>query len=206
MRKFAANEIAGRLGAVMTAGPQHGHIEGLPARRLAATVAAARLLRLDERQIATAMAIALSSAPEFPLFHARVAARHPGPGAWAIQSQAGVRRALPGRGRRRRCCAGYRRARQLGPVTSTEREHQRTRGAWWTLGHTWAILHERSASAAGGLRVCSRRCGKLPGGSSKRFPRRAGSSGRVKDVEVRTTVLSVTMEGFSRPDGAKFFA
>jgi 2-methylcitrate dehydratase PrpD len=190
LAQVAANEIAGRLGAVMTAGPQHGHMKAY-LHRLAATVAAARLLRLDERQIATAMAIALS-APEFPLFHA----------AWSPDTKAlctgdpivaGVRAAYL-------AAAGVGAALDIvehavGLVTSLS-ENSRAPDVWQTLGHTWSL----QAICFKPLAACAYAAGAAV--AAGRLVEAFGSGwehGRVKDVEVRTTVLSVTMEGFSRP-------
>ena len=68
LAQVAANEVAGRLGAVMTAGPQHGHMKAY-LNRAAATTAAAKLLGLDAEATARSLAIALSM-PEYPLFPA----------------------------------------------------------------------------------------------------------------------------------------
>ncbi len=54
LAQVAANEIAGRLGAVMTAGPQHGHMKAY-LHRLAAAVAAGRLLKLGRSELTTAL-------------------------------------------------------------------------------------------------------------------------------------------------------
>ena len=190
LAQIAANEVAGRLGAVMTAGPQHGHMKAY-LHRLAAVVASARLLRLSERQIATAMAIALS-APEFPLFHA----------SWSPDTKvlctgdpavAGVRAAYL-------AAAGVGAAldvveHAVGLVTSLS-ENSRAPDVWHSLGRTWS-LHAISfkplaacAYAAGAAVAAARLVGAFGDG---------WEIGRVREVGVRSTVLSVTMEGFSRP-------
>jgi 2-methylcitrate dehydratase PrpD len=190
LAQVAANEIAGRLGAVMTAGPQHGHMKAY-LHRLAATVAAVRLLRLDERQIATAMAISLAT-PEFPLFHA----------SWSPDTKAlctgdpavaGVRAAYLS-------AAGVGAALDIvehavGLVTSLS-ENSRAPDVWQTLGRTWSL----QAICFKPLAACAYAAGAAV--AAGRLVEAFGSGwevARVRDVEVRTTVLSVTMEGFSRP-------
>ncbi|MEE9163043.1 MAG: MmgE/PrpD family protein, partial [Candidatus Neomarinimicrobiota bacterium] len=68
LAQIIANEVAGRLGAVMTAGPQHGHMKAY-LHRAAAASAASRLLGYDESATTLSLAIALA-APEYPLFPA----------------------------------------------------------------------------------------------------------------------------------------
>jgi 2-methylcitrate dehydratase PrpD len=190
LAQVAANEIAGRLGAVMTTGPQHGHMKAY-LHRLAATVAASRLLRLEERQIAIAMAIALS-APEFPLFHA----------AWSPDTKAlctgdpivaGVRAAYL-------AAAGVGAALDIvehavGLVTSLS-DNIRAPEIWQTLGKTWSLqaICFKPLAACAYAAAAAVAAGRLVEGFGAGW-----EAERVRDVEVRSTVLSVTMEGFSRP-------
>lgn len=62
------NEIGGRIGAYMVTGPQQGHMRAF-VHRCAGATSAACLLGLDENQTARSLAIALSM-PEFPLYPA----------------------------------------------------------------------------------------------------------------------------------------
>jgi 2-methylcitrate dehydratase PrpD len=70
--QVVANEVAGRLGALMTTGPQHGHMKAYM-HRLGAAAATARLLGLNRKRTANALAIALGM-PEYPLFPASFSA------------------------------------------------------------------------------------------------------------------------------------
>ncbi|MFZ4633297.1 MAG: MmgE/PrpD family protein [Saprospiraceae bacterium] len=65
---IAAEEVAGRLSAYLTTGPQQGHMRAF-IHRTAAAVATAKLYEMDETATARAIAIALSM-PEFPLYPA----------------------------------------------------------------------------------------------------------------------------------------
>lgn len=190
LAQVAANEVAGRLGAVMTAGPQHGHMKSY-LHRLAAATAAARLLRLDERQMATAMAIALA-APEYPLFHA----------SWSPDTKvlctgdpavAGVRAAFL-------AAAGMGAALDIvehaaGLVASLS-ENDRAPDVWQTLGQTWSLqaICFKPLAACAYAAAAAVAAGRLVDAFGSGW-----EAERVQDVEVRTTVLSVTMEGFSRP-------
>jgi len=65
---IAALEVAGRLGAYLTSGPQQGHMRAY-IHRIAGAVATSKILNFDTQTITKALAIALSM-PEFPLFPA----------------------------------------------------------------------------------------------------------------------------------------
>lgn len=66
--QVAALEVAGRLGAYLTSGPQQGHMRAY-IHRIAGVVATSKILNFNAETIARGMAIALSM-PEFPLFPA----------------------------------------------------------------------------------------------------------------------------------------
>lgn len=190
LAQVAANEIAGRLGAVMTAGPQHGHMKAYLNRAAAAT-AAARMLRLDPGQSAQALAIALS-APEYTLFPASFS-----PDTKAVATGdaivAGVRAAYLAR-------AGVDAAldvveHSVGLVTSLS-HHDVAPPVWDRLGSTWSI----QAICFKPVCACAYACAaavataELIAGEGRDW-----EPGRVERVEVDTTVLTLTMEGFSRP-------
>lgn len=186
--QIAANEVAGRLGAVMTAGPQHGHMKAY-LHRSAATVAACRLLRLDAPQIARALAISLS-APEYPLF----------PAAFSADTKvlctgdpvvAGIRAAFL-------AADGVDAAHDIvehavGLVTSLS-NHDQAPDVWGRLGETWstsAICYKpwpACAYAAAATTAMVRLASAVD-----------GLAERIRAIEVGTTILSLTMEGFSAP-------
>ena len=66
--QVAALEVAGRLGAYLTSGPQQGHMRAY-VHRVAGAIATSKTLNFTAETTAMAMAIALSM-PEFPLFPA----------------------------------------------------------------------------------------------------------------------------------------
>lgn len=190
LAQVAANEVAGRLGAVMTAGPQHGHMKAYLNRAAAAT-ATAKLLRLDTDTTATALAIALSM-PEYPLFPASYS-----PDTKALCTgdpvTAGIRAAYL-------AAAGIDAAldiveHEVGLVTSLS-HYERAPPVWERLGHTWST----QAICFKPLCACAYAC--AAGAAVTRIVESEGKDwdpGRVRRVEVDTTVLTMTMEGFSRP-------
>jgi 2-methylcitrate dehydratase PrpD len=188
--QIAANEVAGRLGAVMTAGPQHGHMKAY-LNRAAATTAAARLLGLDAETTARALAIALS-APEFPLF----------PAAYSPDTKAlctgdpvtgGIRAAYL-------AASGIGAARdivehEVGLVTSLS-HYDRAPPVWDRLGKTWST----QAICFKPLAACAYACAATEAVADiVQDEGDAWEPGRVRRVDVDTTVLTLTMEGFSRP-------
>jgi 2-methylcitrate dehydratase PrpD len=190
LAQIAANEVAGRLGAVMTAGPQHGHMKAY-LHRAAAVTASARLLHLDEETTARALAIALS-APEYPLF----------PGAYSADTKAlctgdpvvgGIK-------------AAYLAAdgidatpdiveNQIGLITSLS-NYDRAPPVWDRLGKTWSI----QAICYKPMAACAYACAATTAAAAM-VEAEGGSwdPWRVKRVDVDTTVLTMTMEGFSKP-------
>lgn len=68
----AAQEASGRISAYMANGPQQGHMRAF-VHRTAGAVATAKLLNLDTKEIAHAVAIALSM-PEYPVYAASYSA------------------------------------------------------------------------------------------------------------------------------------
>lgn len=188
--QIAANEIAGRLGAVMTAGPQHGHMKAYLNRAAAAT-AAARLLHLDAETTGRALAIALS-APEYPLF----------PAAYSADTKAicvgdpvtaGIRAAYLAAG-------GIDAAADIvehdvGLVTSLS-HCERVPPIWDRLGKTWST----QAICFKPLVACAYACAATAAVSQIiEAEGEAWEPGRVRKVDVDTTVLTLTLEGFSRP-------
>ncbi len=190
LAQIAANEVAGRLGAVMTAGPQHGHMKAY-LHRAAATTAAARLLELDASQTATALAISLS-APEYPLF----------PAAFSAETKvlctgdpvvAGVRAAFL-------AAEGIGAAADIvehavGLVTSLS-HYDRAPPIWDRLGEAWsmsAICFKPFAACAYAAAAASA-VSEIVADQGD-----AWDPARVADIDVHTTVLTLTMEGFSKP-------
>lgn len=188
--QIAATEIAGRLGAVMTSGPQHGHMKTYM-HRLGAAVAAARLLSLTQRQTANAMAIALSG-PEYPLF----------PASWSADTKvlctgdpsvAGVRAAYL-------AADGLEPTRDivehvLGLVLSLT-EHQSVPDTWHSLGRTYslyAICFKPVAACAYGAAAAI---------AADRIVQDLGAAfevERVRDIEIKSNSVGITLEGFSTP-------
>jgi 2-methylcitrate dehydratase PrpD len=190
LAQIAANEVAGRLGVVMTTGPQHGHMKAY-LHRLAAATAAARLLRLRENETANALAIALAM-PEFPLFPASFSADTKALCA-ADPCVAGVRAALL-------AAEGLDAASDIvehsvGLVTSLS-VLDTAPPIWDRLGQSYclqAICYKPVASCAYATAAAL----AVDEIVSRNGP--AWEPARVRKVEVGTTVLSVTMEGFSKP-------
>ena len=190
LAQVAANEVAGRLGAVMTAGPQHGHMKAYLNRAAAAT-AAAKLLGHDAGTTAAAIAIALSM-PEYPLFPAAYS-----PDTKALCTgdpvTAGIRAAYL-------AAAGIGAALDIvehavGLVTSLS-HYDRVPPIWDRLGHTWST----QAICFKPFCACAYAC--AAGTAVTRIVASEGLAwdpGRVRHVDVDTTVLTLTMEGFSRP-------
>jgi 2-methylcitrate dehydratase PrpD len=190
LAQIAANEVAGRLGAVMTAGPQHGHMKAYLHRAAAAT-AAARLLNLDAETTARALAIALG-APEFPLF----------PASWSADTKvmctgdpvvAGIRAAYV-------AAEGLDAAldiveHPLGLVTSLS-HHPSAPPVWDRLGSTWST----QAICFKPLCACAYACAAAEAAAALVEAEGNGwDAGRVRAVDVDTTLLTLTMEGLSRP-------
>jgi 2-methylcitrate dehydratase PrpD len=190
LAQIAANEVAGRLGAVMTAGPQHGHMKAY-LNRAASTTAAARLLHLDAETTARALAIALS-APEYPLF----------PASYSADTKAlctgdpvagGIRAAYL-------AASGIDATPDIvehavGLVTSLS-NYDRAPPVWDRLGATWstqAICFKPFAACAYACAATAAVAGIVAAEGG------AWETGRVRRVDVDTTVLTLTMEGFSVP-------
>lgn len=190
LAQIAANEVAGRLGAVMTAGPQHGHMKAY-LHRAAAVTAAARLLHLDSETTARALAVALS-APEYPLF----------PGAYSADTKAlctgdpvvgGIKAAYL-------AAEGFDATpdiveNEIGLITSLS-NYDRAPPVWDRLGKTWSI----QAICYKPMAACAYACAATA--AAAEIIEAEGESwdhARVKRVDVDTTVLTMTMEGFSRP-------
>jgi 2-methylcitrate dehydratase PrpD len=193
LAQVAATEIAGRLGTVMTAGPQHGHMKTYM-HRLGAAVAAARLMGLGERATANAMAIALSG-PEYPLFAA----------SWSADTKvlctgdpalAGVRAAYL-------AADGVEPTRDivehvLGLVLSLS-ENRFVPEIWHSLGHTYslyAICFKPVAACAYGAAAAI---------ATERVVQSVGDAydvERVRSVEIRSNSVGITLEGFSTPHAA----
>lgn len=188
--QIAANEVAGRLGAVMTAGPQHGHMKAYLNRAAAAT-AAARLLHLDAETTARALGIALSM-PEYPLFPASFS-----PDTKALCTgdpvTAGIRAAyLAAEGI---AIAPDVVEHPIGLVISLS-HHDRVPPIWDRLGITWstqAICFKPVAACAYAC-AAAVAAGEIVAGEGA-----AWDPGRVRKVDVDTTVLTLTMEGFAAP-------
>lgn len=190
LAQVAANEVAGRLGAVMTAGPQHGHMKAYLNRAAAAT-AASKLLGLDAEATARSLAIALSM-PEYPLFPAAYS-----PDTKALCTgdpvTAGIRAAYLG-------AAGIGAApdiveHEVGLVTSLS-HYEHAPPVWDRLGLTWST----QAICFKPVCACAYACAAAVAAS--RIVESEGDAwdaARVRKVEVDTTVLTLTMEGFSRP-------
>ncbi|MEQ1571861.1 MAG: MmgE/PrpD family protein [Myxococcota bacterium] len=186
LAQIAANEVAGRLGAVMTAGPQHGHMKAY-LHRAAAVTAAARLWRLDAPTTARALAIALS-APEYPLF----------PAAFSADTKVictgdpivgGVRAAALAQDGIDAAADIVEHA--VGLVTSLS-NHPTCPPVWDRLGATWstqAICFKPVAACAYAAAAAV---------ATAELARDVDPD-RITAVEVHTTVLTLTMEGFSRP-------
>jgi 2-methylcitrate dehydratase PrpD len=190
LAQVAANEVAGRLGAVMTAGPQQGHMKSY-LHRLAAAVAACRLLRLDRAATVRALAIALSG-PEYPLFPASFSpdTKVLGIGESVV---AGVRAAWLGAEGLSACSDIVEHG--LGLVTSLS-VHRRAPPIWDRLGDsfgTQAICFKPVVACAHAAAAALAAAEIAAAGA------RALEAERILSVEVATTVLTVTMEGFSRP-------
>jgi 2-methylcitrate dehydratase PrpD len=190
LAQVAANEVAGRLGAVMTAGPQHGHMKAYLHRAAAAT-AASRLLKLDADATARALAIALS-APEYPLF----------PASWSADTKvmctgdpvvAGIRAAFA-------AAEGLDAAldiveHPLGLVTSLS-HHRAAPPVWDRLGVTWST----QAICFKPVCACAYACAAAEAAAALvEAEGAAWDPGRVRSVDVDTTLLTLTMEGLSRP-------
>jgi 2-methylcitrate dehydratase PrpD len=190
LAQVAANEVAGRLGVAMTTGPQHGHMKAY-LHRAAASTAAARLLRLSEEQTVRALAVALAM-PEFPLFPASFS-----PDTKALCAAdpctAGVRAALL-------AAEGLDAATDIvehavGLVTSLS-VLEDVPAIWGRLGRSWS-LHALSCKP---VAACAYACaaalavGEIVSGEAGRW-----DPARVRTVDVDSTALTVTMEGFSKP-------
>ena len=188
--QIAANEVAGRLGAVMTAGQQHGHMKAYLHRAAAAT-AASRLLKLDADATARALAIALG-APEYPLF----------PASWSADTKvmctgdpvvAGIRAAYV-------AAEGLDAAldiveHPLGLVTSLS-HHGTAPPVWDRLGLTWstqAICFKPVCACAYACAAAEAAAALVEGEGAAWTPE------KVRSVDVDTTLLTLTMEGLSRP-------
>jgi 2-methylcitrate dehydratase PrpD len=190
LAQIAANEVAGRLGVAMTTGPQHGHMKAY-LHRAAASTAAARLLRLDEEQTVRALAIALAM-PEYPLF----------PASFSPDTKA-LCAADP-------CAAGLRAAllaaegldaatdvveHAVGLVTSLS-VLEDVPAIWDRLGRSWslhAICYKPVAACAYAC-AAAIAVGEIASGEAARW-----DPARVRKVDVDSTALTVTMEGFSKP-------
>lgn len=191
LAQIAANEVAGRLGATMMVGPQQGHMKAY-VYRAAAAVAAGRLYGLSADELARALAAALAN-PEYPLF----------PGAFSPDTKslaigepavAGVRAAQLA------ATGGLDVAmdiveHEVGLVTSLS-NHAHAPPVWSRLGETWstsAICFKPipSCAYAAAAAICADRIRSGEG--------EAWSVDRVRDVRVDTSVLSVSLESFSRP-------
>lgn len=190
LAQIAANEVGGRLGVAMTTGPQHGHMKSYMHRAAAAT-AAARLLRLDERATENALAIALAM-PEYPLFPASFS-----PDTKALCTAdpcvAGVRAALL-------AAEGLDAATDIvehaaGLVTSLS-VLEEAPAIWDRLGSSWslhAICFKPVASCAYASAAA------LAIDAIRESEGERWSPARARRVDVETSALSVTMEGFSKP-------
>ena len=195
LAQIVANEVAGRLGAVMTAGPQHGHMKAY-LNRAATVAAAARLLRFDATTTARALAIALS-APEYPLFH----------GAFSADTKAlctgdpvvaGLRAA-------RLAETGIDAATDIvehaGGLVRALSNHDRVPPIWDRLGSTWST----QAICFKPLSACAYACAAAAAAAA--IVTREGDRwdpASVRRVDVATTVLTLTMEGLSEPHRAGY--
>jgi 2-methylcitrate dehydratase PrpD len=190
LAQIAANEVAGRLGVAMTTGPQHGHMKSYLHRAAAAT-AASRLLSLDERETARALAIALGM-PEYPLFPASFS-----PDTKALcaadPTAAGVRAALL-------AAEGLDAATDIvehavGLVTSLS-VLEDVPSIWDRLGRSWSLqaICFKPVAACAYACAAAQAAGEIASGEGGRW-----DPARARKVEVRATALTVTMEGFSKP-------
>ena len=193
LAQIAANEVAGRLGVVMTTGPQHGHMKAY-LHRVAAATAAARLLRLTEDETTKALAIALAM-PEYPLFPAAFSADTKAL-CTADPTVAGVRAALL-------AADGMDAATDIvehavGLVTSLS-VMEDVPPIWDRLGRSYclhAICYKPVAACAYAC-AAALAIDEIVSSEGDRWePERA------RKIEVGTTVLSLTMEGFSKPHRA----
>jgi len=190
LSQIAANEVAGRLGVVMTTGPQHGHMKAYLHRAAAAT-AAARLLRLTEEEIAKALAIALAM-PEYPLFPAAFSADTKAL-CTADPTVAGVRAALL-------AADGMDAATDIvehavGLVTSLSVIDE-VPPIWDRLGRSYCLhaICYKPVAACAYASAAALAIDEIVSSEAERWePERA------RKVEVGTTVLTLAMEGFSKP-------
>ena len=190
LAQIAANEVAGRLGAIMTAGPQHGHMKAY-LNRAAAVCAAARLLHLDVEATVRALALALS-APEYTLFPASFS-----PDTKALCTGdpvvAGIRAAYLG-GEDLDFAEDIV-EHPVGLVTSLS-NHDDAPPIWDRLGETWSI----QAICYKPVCACAYACAAAVAAAELRAAEgTAWDPERIDRIVVDTTVLTLTMEGFSRP-------
>lgn len=186
--QIAANEVGGRLGALMTTGPQHGHMKAYM-HRVAAATASARLLRLDVERTCHALALALAQ-PEYGLF----------PGAFSSDEKAlaygdpiaaGVRAALLAR-------EGLRGApslveHPLGLIASLSDTPVR-RGVWERLGQSYCL----SAICFKSVAACAYANAATLAAVELREEIGSSLADRIARATVHTTALTVSMESFSR--------
>ena len=188
LAQIAGVEAATRLGAHLTTGPQQGHMRAY-VHRVAATVAAARLLRLDEAATAQALAIALSM-PEFPLYPAAFSADTKvvltsGPAVAGIlaarMAEAGLDAALD--------VVEH----PLGLLTYLS-YLTHTPDIWGAIGRTWFLYSLSSKSHA----TCAYAQGPVTAALALRS--RVGDvPAQLASVTVHAPLTTLVMEAFSRP-------
>jgi 2-methylcitrate dehydratase PrpD len=194
LAQIVANEIGGRLGVLMTTGPQHGHMKAYM-HRAAAAAATARLLGLPREATLHALALALAQ-PEHGLFPGAFSSDEKAI-AYADPSIAGIRAALL-------AAEGLRGVRDVvehpvGLVAALS-EAPHARDPWARLGRSYCL----SAISIKPVVACAYATAATLAATSIRDQVGPDVAARTRSVRVFASALTVSMESFSRPhDGAR---
>ncbi len=189
LAQVIANEVGGRLGVLMTTGPQHGHMKAYM-HRAASAAAAARLLGLSRGAAANALALALGQ-PEHGLFPGAFSSDEKAL-AYADPTTAGIRAALL-------AAEGLEGARGLvehpiGLVAALS-EAPYGRDPWERLGRSWCL----SAITFKPIVSCAYATAATLAAAAVREEVGNEVAARTRSVRVLTSALTVSMESFSRP-------
>jgi 2-methylcitrate dehydratase PrpD len=194
LAQIVANEVGGRLGVLMTTGPQHGHMKSYM-HRAAAAAATARLLGLSRDATVHALALALAQ-PEHGLFPGAFSSDEKAI-AYADPTIAGIRAALL-------AAEGLRGVRNVvehpvGLVAALS-EAPYARDPWDRLGRSYCL----SAISIKPVVACAYAAAATMAAAAIRDEIGADVAARTRNVRVFASALTVSMESFSRPhDGTR---
>ena len=194
LAQIIANEVGGRLGALMTTGPQHGHMKSYM-HRAAAAAATARLLGLPRNATVHALALALAQ-PEHGLFPGAFSSDEKAI-AYADPTIAGIRAALL-------AAEGLRGVRDVvehpvGLVAALS-EAPYARDPWERLGQAYCL----SAISIKPVVACAYATAATVAAAEIRDAVGPDVARRTRSVRVFASALTISMESFSRPhDGSR---